>query len=480
MRNAYKSFLSWSDRFFMISERGSTHRTEVINGIVTFMTMSYILPVHSAMMAAVGLNQTGILLAVCIASGLATIAMGVYAKMPIGIAPGMGMNALMAYTYIIGMKYPTSFVLFCIFIEGVLFFIFSLTPVREKVIRAIPYSLKMGISFGIGLFVFVIGLQNSGIVVNNDSTLTSMINFRGDFMASFVAIMTILGLLIIAALTIKKVKGAMFVGMIAIWVIGIGCQVVGIYVPNPDAGSYSLIPKYTPTDFSTLGSVVGLCFRPDFQAMLDMGMTVLQIILASISVILSFFYTDCFDTAGTTTACAHKAGMLDENGNFDGMGKVMRVDAGSTVGGSVCSLSPLTAYVESGSGIVGGARTGLAAVVTGICFLCAMPFSSLLTATPTFATSAALLMVGILMMSAGKEIKWESEQSDSDPEGGLLTLLPVGVCAIAMPIFYSISEGIAAGIVTYVVLHVITGKGKKVNKLMYVLALIFILKYFFL
>lgn len=471
-KSSSNPFALWLDKFFMISERGSKISTELLAGLVTFMNMAYILPVHSAIMAAAGMNQTGVLLGTCLASGLTTLGMGVYAKMPIGLAPGMGMNAMMAYTYIIGRNLPASFVLFCIMIEGALFFLFSLSPVREAVIRAIPYQLKMGISFGIGLFIFYIGLQNSGLVVDNPSTLTGMISFGDERAASVFAILTVVGLILICVLTIFKVPGAMLWGMIGIWVIGGICQACGIYTPNPEAGYYSLAPVYTPTDYSALGDVVGLCVRPDFQALFDMGMTLLQIIGLTIGIIIAFFYTDCFDTAGTTTACAYKADMLDEDGNFKDMGKVMKVDAGGTFFGTFVGLSPITAFVESISGIAAGAKTGLAAVVVGICFLLSMPFSSILTATPTFATSAALLMVGITMATAGKEIDWREE--------ALPTLVPVAVGAISMLVFYSISEGIAISIILYVALHVLTGKAKEVNNLMYILFAVFVCRFIFL
>lgn len=467
-----KNFGTWVDRFFMISERKSTVGAEVRGGVVDFMNMAYIIPVQAGMMAVIGLNYTGIALAVCLISAVITFAMGVYAKMPVALAPGMGMNALMAYTLVLGNNYPPSFVLFCIMIEGVLFFIFSCTKIREAVIRAIPYQLKMGISMGIGLFIAYIGLQNSGLVVGNASTLTGLINFKENPLATFYAVLTFVGVLLIIALMIRGVKGAMLIGMFGIWGIGIICQVCGIYTPNAEAGYYSLIPSWQPTDYSALASVIGLSCQPDFQALFDMGMTLFEVILATFTVILIYFYTDTFDTAGTTTGCAYQAGLLDEDGNFSDMGKVMRVDSSGTFFGSLFGLSPITVFVESGSGIAAGARTGLAAVVAGFCFLLAMPFSSILTATPSFATSATLIVVGIVMATAGQEIDWENES--------MLTLAPVFICMISMFAFYSISEGIAAAIVTYVALHVLAGKAKEVNKLLYVLFVIFILKYIFL
>ncbi len=467
---------NWCDRYFMISERQSTIGREVRGGLVSFMTMAYIIPVHSAMMAVIGMNQGGIALAVCLISGLITIAMGMYAKMPIALAPGMGMNALLAYTFVLGKGYPVSFVLFCIMIEGVLFFIFSLSKVREAVIRAIPHSVKMGISFSIGLFIAYIGLQNSGLVVDNASTLTGRINLHVDATATFYATMTFVAVLLILALMVRKVKGAMLIGMFSIWIVGIVCQFAGVYTPNAEAGYYSLVPTMAWTDYSTLGEVFGLCLHPDFQALTDMGMTLAQIILATIAIILTYFYTDTFDTAGTATGCAYQAGLLDEHGNFDGMQKVMKVDAAGTAIGSWFSLSPITAFVESGSGIAEGARTGLASVVTGVCFLLSMPLASILTSTPTFATAAALIVVGVSMATAGQAIKWKQQSL----EDTVLELAPIFMCMIAMFAFYSISEGIAAAIVTYVGLHVLAGKAKEVNKLLYVLAVVFILYYRFL
>jgi len=278
--------------------------------------------------------------------------------------------------------------------------------------------------------------------------------------------------MLICALMYRKFKSAMLIGMFGMWGIGIILQLVGVYTPNVEAGYYSLIPTWSSTDFSALGSVFGLCFHPDFQAMRDMGMTLLEIIMATITVILTYFYTDTFDTAGTTTGCAYHAGLLDKDGNFEDMKKVMMVDSGGTATGALFSLSPITAYVESEAGIAAGARTGLAAIVVGFCFLLAMPFTSIMTGVPAFATSAALIAVGITMASAGKEIDWRKD--------ALLTLVPTVCCALSMVVFYSISDGIAAAIITYVLMHVLVGRGKEVNKLLYVLAVIFVLKYRFL
>ncbi|MBE6810716.1 MAG: NCS2 family permease [Ruminococcaceae bacterium] len=452
------------EKIFKLKQHKTNVKTEVIAGITTFMTMAYILAVNPSILADAGMDPTAVLLATAIASFLGTACMALMANKPFALSAGMGLNAYLAYTVVIGMGYSWQIALLAVFIEGLIFIVLSLTNVREAIFNAIPLTLKRGVSVGIGLFIAFIGLQNAGLSVDS-STLVTITNFTDNFTTHGIcALLAIVGLLLTAVLHVLKVKGAILIGIVGTWLIGIICQLIGIYVPTPDAGFYSLIPtSFISADFSKLGETFGQCFKVNFS---DIKIT------EFIVVIFAFLFVDLFDTLGTLIGVATKANMLDEKGQLPGIRPALLSDAIGTSAGAVLGTSTVTTFVESASGVSAGGRTGLTAMVTGLLFLLSTLFAPLFTTIPSFATAPALIMVGFLMVSSVTEIRFD--------EDNLTEAIPAYIAIIAMPLFYSISEGISLGIISYVVLNVCTGKAKKVKPLMYILAVLFILKYIFL
>ena len=452
------------DKIFKLSKNGTTVKTEVVAGITTFMTMAYILAVNPSILSAAGMDPTAVLLATAIASFIGTCCMAFMANLPFVLSAGMGLNAYLAYTVVLGFGYSWQVALLAVFVEGIIFIVLSLTNVREAIFNAIPLTLKRGVSVGIGLFIAFIGLQNAGLAVDS-ATLVTITSFTENFSTHGIcALLALVGTLITAMLHIKKVKGAILVGIVATWVIGIICQLTGIYTPMAEAGFYSLIPtQFISADFSKLGLTVGQCFSVDFSNVRPLDFVV---------VIFAFLFVDLFDTLGTLIGVATKADMLDKEGHLPGIKPALMADAIGTSVGAVLGTSTITTFVESASGVTAGGRTGLTALVAGLLFLLSTLFAPIFTAIPSFATAPALIMVGFLMVSSVTEIRFD--------EDNLGEAIPAYIAIIAMPLFYSISEGISLGIISYVVLNACTGKAKKITPLMYVLALLFVLKYIFL
>ena len=452
------------EKLFKLKENNTNVKTEVVAGITTFMTMAYILAVNPSILSAAGMDATAVLLATCLASFIGTACMALMANLPFALSAGMGLNAYLAYTVVLGFGYSWQVALLAVFVEGLIFIVLSLTNVREAIFDAIPLNLKKGVSVGIGIFIAFIGLQNSGLVVDNQSTLVTITSFKTNFSTSGIcALLAVVGLFITAVLYIKKIKGAILIGILTTWILGMLCQVCGIYVPTPDAGFYSLFPTFALTDFSALGNTFGQCFNVDFSSV---G------IINFIVVVFSFLFVDLFDTLGTLIGVSTKADMLDEEGKLPAIKPALMADAIATSAGAVLGTSTTTTFVESSAGVAEGGRTGLTAMTTGLLFLVSMLFAPIFTAIPSFATAPALLMVGFLMFGAVTDIKFTDDN--------MLEAISAYLCIIAMPLFYSISEGISIGIISYVLLHVCTGKAKKVKPLMYILAVLFILKYIFL
>ena len=451
------------EKLFHLKENNTNARTEVIAGLTTFMTMAYILAVNPTMLSAAGMDSTAVLIATCLASFVGTMAMALLANYPFALAPGMGLNAYFAYTVCGNMGYSWKVALMAVFVEGIIFIILSLTNVREAIFNAIPASLKVAVSVGIGLFIAFIGLQNSGLCVDS-ATLVGIISFPENFhTAGICALLTLIGLFFTAVFYTRKMKGAILYGILLTWILGMLCQVTGLYVPTPDAGFYSLFPSWGMTDFSKLGLTFGQCFNVDFSAV---G------IVNFIVVIFSFLFVDIFDTLGTLIGVATKAKMLDKDGKLPGIKPALLADSIATSAGAILGTSTTTTFVESASGVAVGGRTGLTALVTGILFLVSTLFAPIFTAIPSFATAPALIMVGFLMVGTVTEINFDLDN--------LTESIPAYLAIIAMPLFYSISEGISMGVISYVLLNVAAGKGKKVAPLMYVLAVLFVLKYIFL
>ena len=452
------------EKLFKLKKNNTTVKTEVIAGVTTFMTMAYILAVNPDILADAGMDPTAVLLATAIASFIGTAAMALMANLPFVLSAGMGLNAYLAYTVVQGMGYSWQVALLAVFAEGIIFIILSLTNVREAIFNAIPLSLKRGVSVGIGLFIAFIGLQNAGLAVDS-STLVTITSFTDNFSTNGIcALLALIGLMITAALHIRGVKASMLIGIVVTWLLGIGCQLIGWYVPNAEAGFYSLIPEsFISVDFSKLGETFGACFSVDFSVVKPLDFIV---------VIFAFLFVDLFDTLGTLIGVSTKAGMLDKNGCLPGIKPALMADAIGTTGGAVLGTSTVTTFVESASGVGAGGRTGLTAMVAGLLFLISTLFAPLFTTIPSFATAPALIMVGYLMLSSVTEIRFDDDN--------LVEAIPAYIAIIAMPLFYSISEGISLGIISYVLLHVLSGKAKKVNRLMYLLAILFVFKYIFL
>ena len=451
------------EKFFKLKERGTTTKTEVIAGVTTFMTMAYILAVNPSILSATGMDATAVLLATCIASFIGTLCMALMANLPFALSAGMGLNAYMAYTVVLGMGYSWQVALLAVFVEGIIFILLSVTPVREAIFNSIPLELKRAVSVGIGLFICFIGLQNAKLVVGG-ATLVEMVSFKENFSTvGITSLLALIGVFIMAILYIKKVPGSILIGIFATWILGMICQVAGIYAPNPDEGFYSLFPSFAMTDFSKLGETFGQCFHVDMK-----GVGIFNFIV----VVFAFLFVDLFDTLGTLIGVASKADMLDEEGKLPAIKPALMADAIATSAGAVLGTSTTTTYVESAAGVGAGGRTGLTSLTTAILFLLSMLLAPIFIAIPSFATAPALVMVGFLMFSGITELKMD--------ESNFTSAIPAYICIFSMPLFYSISEGISLGVISYVIINVCTGNAKKVNPIMYVLTVLFILKYIFL
>ena len=450
------------EKMFKLKENNTTVKTEVIGGITTFMTMAYILAVNPQILSASGMDSQAILMATAIASFIGTMFMALVANYPFALAPGLGLNAYFSYTVVLGMGYTWQFALLAVFVEGLIFIVLSLTNVREAIFNAIPLQLKKGVSVGIGLFVAFIGLQNAKLVVNSDSTLVTVVNFRENFnTVGITALLALIGLVVIAVLSEKKVKGAILIGILITWGLGMLCQLTGLYVIDVEAGFYSLFPAWSEFNLGAIGQTFGQCFNVDFSSVR---------ITDFIIVIFAFLFVDMFDTLGTVIGVANKADMLDEEGKLPRIKEVLLADAVATSVGAVLGTSTTTTFVESSAGVAEGARTGLASVVTGFLFLLSVFLSPVFCAIPGFATAPALIYVGFLMITAVVEIRFDD----------ITESIPAYLCLLAMPLTYSISEGISIGVISYTVINVLSGKAKKVKPLMYILTVLFVLKYFFL
>lgn len=450
------------EKWFKLKENNTNIKTEVVAGLTTFMTMAYILAVNPSILSASGMDSNAILMATALASFIGTLAMALLANYPFALAPGLGLNAYFAYTVCGVEGYSWQIALLAVFVEGLIFIVLSVTNVREAIFNAIPLQLKKGVSVGIGLFIAFIGFQNAGVVVNSDSTLVTVIDFTENFnTAGISALLAIIGTFVIAILYIKGVKGSILIGIFATWILGIICQLTGLYTVVPEAGYYSLIPSWSSFSIASIGLTFGQCFKADFGAIKIMDFIV---------IILAFLFVDIFDTLGTLIGCANKANMLDKEGKLPRIKQALLADAIATSAGAVLGTSTTTTFVESSSGVAEGGRTGLASVVTGFLFLLAIFFAPIFTAIPGFTTAPALLFVGFLMVMAVTQINFDD----------LTESIPAYLCLMAMPLLYSISEGIAVGVIAYVVINLACGKAKKITPLMYILAVLFVCKYIFL
>ena len=449
--------------FFKLKEHKTDVKTEVLAGITTFMTMAYILAVNPSILSASGMPAGEIFTATAIASIVGTLAMALMANLPFALAPGMGLNAYLSYTIVLGMGYSWQLALLAVFIEGLIFIVLSVIPVREAILNAIPANLKHGIAAGIGLFIAFIGLQNAGVVIQDASTGVAM----GDMSAAGPCLAA-LGVVIIGILHHKKVKGALLIGIFATWILGMVAQLIGWYQVDVEAGVYSLFPSglfSLPNGLSTIGAA---CF--DFDTIMADFASTKDFILNLVVIMFAFMFVDIFDTVGTLIGCASKANMLDEKGQVPNAKQALLADAIATSVGAVAGTTTTTTYVESAAGVAQGGRTGLTGITVAALFTLALFFSPIFMAIPSFATAPALLFVGFLMI----ESLFKVDYSDA-PEA-----IPAYLAAIMMHFAYSISEGIAFGVISYTLINTFCGRAKKVSVAMWVLTALFVAYYAFL
>lgn len=447
------------EKLFKLAENNTNVRTEFAAGLTTFMTMAYIFAVNPGILSATGMNPQAILIATALSGIVGTLCMALMANYPFALAPGMGLNAYFAFTVCGAMGYSWQIALAAVLVEGIIFIILSLTNVREAIFNAIPLTLKKGVSAGIGLFIAFIGLQDGGLIINNDSTLVTYADFGADLRGTgLTAFLCIVGVLITGIMYARKIKGSILFGILITWLLAIICQVTGFYT-----GDSSFYPVFGITDFSAFSDTFGQVFTVEMKDLFSANFLI---------VVFAFLFVDIFDTLGTLIGVSSKAGFLDKEGKLPRIRPALLADAIATCAGAIFGTSTTTTYVESASGVGEGGRTGLTGVFTSLFFLATMFFAPIFTAIPSFAAGTALIFVGFLMISSVLDIDFNNYTE----------AIPAYLCLIAMPLAYSIAEGIAIGVISYVVINFCTGKEnrKKISPLMYVLAVLFICKYIFL
>ena len=460
------------DNYFGITKEKSTFGTEIVAGIVTFLAMAYILVVNPNAISLFGVNKVPteqLFLATALGAAIGTLLMAFVAKMPLAQASGMGLNYTVGGLIaggLAGAAVTFGNAMLLVLISGIIFLLLSVikingVAIREVIFDGIPECVRGAIAVGIGLFIAFIGLQGANLVVNDDSTLLTYVKFVGDFHTIGIgALLALIGLFIIVVLHHKNIKGSILIGILATWILGMICEAIGLYVPD-GKDFYSLYPTFRMIDFGAFGTTFGQCFNVDFS-----GVDILNFI----AVLFAFLFVDIFDTLGTLIGVSTKANMLDEEGKLPRIRPALLADAIATSVGAIFGTSTTTTYVESSAGVAAGGRTGLSAMVTGLLFLLAIVFAPIFTAIPSFATAPALIFVGFLMISSIISIDFED----------ITEAVPAYLAMLAMPLMYSISEGIALGVISYVVINLCCGKAKKIKPLMYILTVLFVLKYIFL
>ena len=432
---------SWLEKQFKLAENGTDIRTELLAGLTTFMTMAYIIFVNPGILSATGMPFGSLLVATCVGSAFATVLMAFLANYPFALAPGMGLNAFFTFAVVLGMKLPWQVALAAVFVEGIIFIVLTLTKVREAVVNSMPKSLKIGVSAGIGLFITFIGLQSAKIIVDNEAVLVGLTSLRDNVPA----ILAIAGLLLMVVLEAHKVTGGILIGIIAVTIAGIPFGVTkmpeGVISMPP-----SIAPIFCKMDFSLIAT-------PQFWV-----------------IVFTFFFVDFFDTIGTLVGVANRVNMLDEKGNLPRARHALMADAVGTVAGAALGTSTVTTFVESASGVEQGGRTGLTALTVAVLFLLATFLSPLIAIVPSCATAPALIMVGGYMMMGFKDLEY-SDWTE---------FFPAIIAFFMMPLAYSIATGIEFGVVSYVLLKILTGRAKEVNWLLYVLVILFVLNLAFL
>ena len=427
------------DQIFKLQDNHTTIKKEFLAGFTTFITMAYIIFVNPQIMALSGMDQGAIFVGTCLAAAIACFVMGFFANWPIGLAPGMGLNAFFTYTVVGEMGYSWEVALGAVFLAGVLFFIMSITRLRAWMISSIPLNLRIAMGAGVGLFIGLIGLKNGGIIVGNQATLLSL----GEF-SQIETLLAAIGFLIISILSVRKVTGAIIIGILTTTLIA---YFVGLIEFN---GLVSYPPEIAPT-----------FMKLDILGALNLGM---------LTIIMSFLFVNLFDTTGTLLGVATRANLISNNEKSDGLNKALKADSSASIFGTFFGCSPVTSYVESSAGVEAGGRTGLTSIVVGLLFLFAMFLSPLASIIPTYATAGALIYVAILMLSGMEKLNWSSTAE----------LLPALVIIVMIPLTFSIADGIALGFLTYVFLKIFNGEYKDIGSGAWFLTLIFISKFIFL
>lgn len=427
------------EKLFGFNHQTMTIKKELLGGITTFLTMAYILAVNPAILADAGMDQGAVFTTTILSAVIATLVMAFYAKLPFALAPGMGLNAFFAYTIVLTMGYTWQFALTAVFLEGLIFILLTLTGLRQKIVDSMPLTLRRAISPGIGLFIAFIGLKNAGIVASNPSTFVTMGNLHDP-----AVLLSCFGIMLTAALLVRKVTGALLIGILATALLGIPLQVTNF------TGFLDVPPSISP-----------IVMQFEWGSLLTIDMAIC---------VLTFLFIDMFDTIGTLIGVSNRAGMVDEQGNIPGLKKAFMADAVGTTIGAMLGTSTVTTYVESASGVNVGGRSGLTSLTTAICFLFALFLAPLFLSIPSQATAPALILVGVMMMHDIRKVHFDE----------YIDAIPCFICISLMPLTYSISDGILMGLISYVLLRLLAGRWKEMNIGMYILALLFILKYAFL
>ncbi len=426
-------------KLFGFNANTMTVRKEVLGGITTFLTMAYVLAVNPSILADAGMDRGAVFTTTILSAVLATLIMAIYAKLPFALAPGMGLNAFFAYTVVLTMGYSWQFALTAVFLEGLIFILLTLTGLRQKIVDSMPLILRRSISPGIGLFIAFIGLKNAGIVSANPSTFVTMGNLHDP-----AVLLACFGIILTAVMLVRKVTGALLIGILATTLVGIPLGLTQF------AGVFDVPPTIAP-----------IVMQFELSSILSIDMLIC---------VLTFLFIDMFDTIGTLIGVSNRAGMVDEQGNIPGLKKAFMADAIGTTLGAMLGTSTVTTYVESASGVNVGGRSGLTSFTTAICFTLALFLAPLFLAIPAQATASSLILVGVMMMYDIRKVDFSN----------YIDAIPCFVCIVLMPLTYSISDGILMGLITYVLVHALSGDWKNINIGSYILAVLFVLKYAFL
>lgn len=443
------------EKLFKLKANKTNVKTEILAGLTTFMAMAYILAVNPDILSATGMDKGALFTSTAIAAAIATFCMAFFANYPIALASGMGLNAFFAFSVVLGMGLDWKIALTAVLIEGLIFMLLAVFKFREKIVNAIPKNLKLAITAGIGLFIAVVGLNNAGFFTWDAPAHI----LKEGALTSPQVVLAFAGVVLTAILLKKKVKGAVLIGILATWILGMGAQLIGWYVPNPEVGAFSMFPWAIVSPPPSISSIL---FKFDFAGAWKLGLDFVIIVFA-------FLMVDMFDTVGTLVGVAKQADLLDEDDKLPKAGAALMADAVGTTAGACLGVSTVTSYIESAAGVGVGGRTGLTSVVTGLLFVLALFFSPIFLSIPAFATAVALIVVGVMMMKAVKEIDWDDYS----------IAIPAFITIILMPITYSIANGILAGFLAYTLIKVLTGKAKDVSIIIYIVDVLFILKLLF-